>query len=261
MRVGFVQFDPAFGRIEQNLKAIERLVSGACADLLVLPELCTTGYSFVSKREARQLAEPVTGPSITALKRLAKANRVNLVAGFAESHAGKVYNSAALIRSNGAVDLYRKTHLFWHEQKWFSPGDTGFRVFSVGRVKVGLMICFDWFFPEAARTLALRGAQVICHPSNLVLPHCPASMPVRALENRVFTVTANRTGRERRGDRDLRFIGQSVICGPDRKVLAGANSTEECVTTVEIDPARAKDKKVTPRNDLFKDRRREFYLC
>jgi predicted amidohydrolase len=261
MKIGFVQFNPAFGQVETNLDTIYRLVSPAKADLLVLPELCTTGYAFISKREARELAEPVTGPSVSSLKKLAKTNRVNLVVGFAELHRGKVYNSSILIRPSGKTDTYRKTHLFLNEKKWFAPGNTGLKVFPVGAVKVGMMICFDWIFPEAARTLALKGAQVICHPSNLVLPHCPASMPVRALENRVFTVTANRTGRERRGTQYLRFIGRSVICGPDRNVLAGANSIEECVQVVTIDPARAKDKKVTPRNDLFKDRRREFYLC
>ncbi|MRR09235.1 acyltransferase, partial [bacterium] len=194
MRSGFVQFDPTFGRVEKNLETIERLVSSRRADLLVLPELCTTGYSFVSQREARDLAEPAAGPSIAFLRKLAKSNRVNLVAGFAESHGGKVYNSAALVRPDGTVGIYRKTHLFGNEKKWFAPGDTGFRVFPMGKVRLGLMICVDWFFDEAARTLALRGAQVICHPSNLVLPHCPASMPVRALENRVFSVTANRPG-------------------------------------------------------------------
>ena len=259
MKIGFVQFDPAFEQVEKNLLTIERLVTSVRADLLVLPELCTTGYAFVSKPETRELAEPVNGPTITFAKRLAKKHRVDLVAGFAELSAGKVYNSAALVKRNGEVGVYRKTHLFWNEKKWFVPGDTGFRIFSIGHVKVGLMICFDWIFPEAARTLALKGAQVICHPSNLVLPHCPASMPVRALENRVFTVTANRTGREQRGKQDLRFIGQSVICGPDRQILASAGANEECVRIVEVDPSRAKDKKMTPVNDLFRDRRAGFY--
>lgn len=260
MKVGFVQFSPIFGQGGKNLDTIERLISGVRADLLVLPELCTTGYAFVSKRETRELAETVNGHSVAILKKLAKVNRINLVAGFAESHGGKVYNSAALIQPNGTVGIYRKTHLFGSEKKWFAPGNTGFCVFIVGSVKVGLMICFDWIFPEAARTLALQGAQVICHPSNLVLPHCPAAMPVRALENRVFTVTANRTGREKRGRQDLTFIGKSVICGPDRTVLAGASATEECVKVVEINPAQAKNKKVTPVNDLFKDRRMKHYF-
>jgi predicted amidohydrolase len=259
MKTGFVQFAPVFGEVRKNLAAIERLVSSTRADLLVLPELCTTGYCFASKAEARGLAEPSGGLSLRFLKRLSREQEVSLVAGFAEREGSRVYNSAALITPEGQVGIYRKSHLFWNEKKWFSPGDTGFRVFRMGSVNIGMMICFDWIFPEAARTLALRGAQIICHPSNLVLPHCPASMPVRALENRVFTVTANRTGRERRGGQDLRFIGRSLICGPDRRVLASAGGKEECIKVVEVDPARALDKGMTPRNDLFRDRRPGFY--
>lgn len=259
MKIGFVQFAPAFGEVRRNLAVIERLVAGKRADLLVLPELCLTGYCFASRAEARGLAEPADGLSLMFLKRLARQEKVALVAGFAENHGGRLYNSAALIAPGGLIGLYRKTHLFWNEKKWFAPGDTGFRVFKLGAVRVGLIICFDWIFPEAARTLALRGAQVICHPANLVLPHCPASMPVRALENRVFTVTANRTGGERRGGQDLRFIGHSLVCGPDRRVLASAGNRGECVRIVEIDPARALDKRMTPRNDLFLDRRPKFY--
>ena len=260
MKAGFIQFRPVFGRAEQNLKTIERFVSQRRADLLVLPELCTTGYAFASKSETRNLAEQFDGPSVTALKRIARENYVSLVAGFAELCKGKGYNSAVLIRPSGKINIYRKTHLFWNEKKWFSPGDTGFNVFKVGNVRVGLMICFDWIFPEAARTLALKGAQIICHPSNLVLPHCPASMPLRALENKVFTITANRTGREQRDGQDLKFIGRSVICSPDRSVLAYAGTNDECVKVVEIDPKRANNKRITPVNDLFRDRRPEYYV-
>lgn len=261
MKIGFVQFAPEFGEVRRNLAAIERLVAGKRADLLVLPELCTTGYCFASKAEARELAEPADGLSMMFLKRLARQEKAALAVGFAEVHGGRLYNSAVLIAPEGPIGLYRKTHLFLNEKRWFSPGDTGFQVFSLGRTQVGLMICFDWIFPEAARTLALRGAQVICHPSNLVLPHCPASMPVRAMENRVFTVTANRTGGERRGGQDLRFIGSSLICGPDRGVLARAGAKGERVRIVDIDPARALDKRMTPRNDLFRDRRPALYSC
>lgn len=260
MKIGFVQFAPAFGEVRKNLAAVERLVSGKRADLLVLPELCLTGYCFASRAEARLLAESADGLSMKFLKRLARQERVALAVGFAESHRGKVYNSAALVTPQGLAGIYRKTHLFWNEKRWFSPGDTGFPVFRLGAVKIGMMICFDWIFPEAARTLALKGAQVICHPSNLVLPHCPASMPVRALENRVFTVTANRTGRERRGGQNLRFIGRSLICGPDRSVLASADEKQECVRVVSVDPSWALDKRMTPRNDLFHDRRPKFYI-
>ena len=85
------------------------------------------------------------------------------------------------------------------ETLWFTPGDSGFQVWDIGLAKIGVMICFDWYYPESARTLALMGAEIICHPSNLVLPNSPDSMPVRCLENRVFAITSNRIGTEARG--------------------------------------------------------------
>ena len=121
------------------------------------------------------------------------------------------------------------------------------------------MICFDWRFPESARKLALLGAQIICHPSNLVLPHCPNSMVVRALENNVFTITADRVGVENRTGEKLEFIGKSRIISPDGTVLGELGTEEPGFLAVEIDPALADDKNVTPRNDLFDDRRPEFY--
>ena len=85
-----------------------------------------------------------------------------------------------------------------NKKLWFTPGNTGFNVFQTGIGPVGIMICFDWLFPESMRTLALQGAQVIAHPANLVLPHCPSAMPIRCLENKVYAITVNRTGREQR---------------------------------------------------------------
>ena len=98
------------------------------------------------------------------------------------------------------------------------------------------MICFDWFFPESTRTLALGGADVIAHPSNLVLPHCPEAMPIRALENGVFTATANRIGTESNGRESLTFIGRSRICSPRAEVLAEATPTDATTIRAEIDP-------------------------
>ena len=260
MKLGFVQFNPAFGQVTKNLAAIHRLVSSVKADLLVLPELCLSGYAFVSKDEARQLSETSNGPSIKTLKLLSKKTGTILVAGFAEKAGNKIFNSAILIRPSGKTDIYRKTHLFWNEKKWFAPGDTGFKVFRAGQVKIGMMICYDWLFPEAARSLALQGAQIICHPANLVLPYCPRSMPTRALENMVFTITANRTGREKRGQQDLRFIGQSIMAGPDQSILAKAPAKGEAIRAVDIDPKKADNKRVTPLNHLFLDRRPEYYV-
>ncbi|MEM1118224.1 MAG: nitrilase-related carbon-nitrogen hydrolase, partial [Bacteroidota bacterium] len=146
----------------------------------------------------------------------------------------------------------------------FTPGDSGFQVWTVTdrrrrSYRLGVMVCFDWFFPEAARTLALAGADVIAHPSNLVLPHCPDAMRFRALENGVFTATANRIGTESNGREDLTFIGRSVLCGPDAQVLAEAPPDTEAVVSAEIDPHRARETALNRYNDRRTSRRPDLY--
>ena len=178
---------------------------------MVLPELCATGYQFLSLEEVEALAEPVpAGPTTSRLEDIAKARDMHIVAGVAERHGGRCFNSAVLVGPTGFLDVYRKTHLFYEETVFFSPGDTGFHVWDIGLAKIGIMVCFDWIYPEAARTLALKGADIVCHPSNLVLPHCPDAMVTRCLENRVFSITANRIGYEERGGKErLTFIGEN----------------------------------------------------
>lgn len=122
------------------------------------------------------------------------------------------------------------------------------------------MICFDWFYPEAARALALQGADIIAHPSNLVLPHCPESMVTRCLENRVFSITANRIGSEARGGKErLSFIGSSEVVDPRGRILHRAPREIEDLAIIEIDPAEARIKSLNPYNDLLRDRRPAFY--
>ena len=192
MRVAVIQFAPRFGEVEANLKAIEEALDNLPADLVVLPELCTTGYQFRDRAELERYAEPASGPSLTRLRRAAAGCGGRLVVGFAEADRGAVYNSAALVGPEGTEGVYRKVHLFVDEKELYEPGNLGFPVFDVGGVKVGMMVCFDWVFPESVRSLALAGAEVVAHAANLVLPYCQDAMVTRAIENRVFTVTANR---------------------------------------------------------------------
>ena len=121
------------------------------------------------------------------------------------------------------------------------------------------MICFDWIFPEAARNLALQGAQVICHPANLVLPYCQAAMVTRSLENAVFSITANRTGSETTTQQSLHFTGSSQIIGPKGQKLASATEEGTNLKIVEVNPEQASDKFFTPQNNLFTDRRPDTY--
>ena len=261
MRVGFCQFEPVFGEVERNLETVGGLLSKVEADLMVLPELFATGYQFRDRAETNALAETAEGPTVQWALETAKQLGLHLCGGFAEKDGDKIFNSAFLVGPQGPIGVYRKIHLFHRETLCFDPGDGRFDVFDLSGVKVGVMICFDWIFPESMRTMAIKGAQVICHPSNLVLPYCQQSMKTRCLENWVFAVTANRIGSESRIESEsLTFTGQSQITGLKMEVLAAAGDTETVVHTVTIDPAQALDKQVNPYNDLLAGRRPEKYF-
>jgi len=260
MKVGFLQFYPKLFHEKRNLLRIKELLQDVDADLIVLPELATSGYIFANEKELEPYtAEARKGRIANFFRALSASLDAGLVVGFAEKSQGKFYNSQMLIKPDGKIDLYRKTHLFFKEKHIFEPGDTGFRVFEFGGVKLGLMVCFDWIYPEACRTLARKGAQIICHSANLVLPFCQKAMITRSLENRVFTITSNRFGNEKNAGEEFGFTGMSQITDIKGNVLASAPKDEACVKVVEIDPALAKDKNVTEFNDIFADRRPDQY--
>ncbi len=260
MKVAVYQFAPTFGAVGKNLRRIEQELENVQVDLIVLPELCTTGYLFASMEEVGSMAEPVRGgETVRRLEALCQWKGFYLVAGMVESAENMFYNSAVLIGPNGWIGTYRKIHLFWKEKSWFTPGNLPFQVWNIGMARIGIMICFDWIFPESARTLALQGADIICHPANLVLPYGPDAMVIRALENRVFSVTANRIGWEERGGKKLTFIGKSQVTGVKGEILLRMKE-EEQIKMVDIDPALARNKKIIEANDLFQDRRPDLYL-
>lgn len=265
MTIACLQTNPIKGETEANLDSAETQVLAADADLVVLPELFASGYFFDSTEQAEALAEPVpSGPTTQRLIAWARETGSVIVAGVPERDDGRLYNSAVVVTKDGCLGTYRKTHLYYEETLHFTPGQTGFPVWTVTdrhrrSYRLGVMICFDWFFPESARTLALEGADVIAHPSNLVLPHCPAAMPIRALENGVFTATANRVGSETNGKETLTFVGQSRICSPKAEVLATAPDHGEATVTAEVDPRDARETALNPYNDRRRDRRIELY--
>jgi predicted amidohydrolase len=173
---------------------------------------------------------------------------IGIVGGFAEKSAGRHYNSSFFI-TPGALHVHRKVHLFGKEKRIFSAGD-GFQVHEFGNAKIGMMVCFDWFFPESCRTLMLKGAEIITHPANLVLPFWPTAAPTRAVENHVFIVTSSRIGNER----GLEFVGGSLIATPGGEILSSSGNADLGCRVVEIDPGEARDKRVTPLNDIVEDR-------
>ncbi len=258
MKIGFIQFAPVLGDVQATMGKIHQLSSFCAeADLVVLPELCNSGYNFESAEQAWATSEEI-GQSvfIQYLESLCQQHGCHIVSGLNERDGDHLYNSAVLVGPQGYVGRYRKLHLFMNEKDFFQPGDLGLPVWDIGSCRVGMLVCFDWIFPEAWRVLALKGAEVICHPSNLVLPGlAQQAVPIHALTNHVYIVTANRIGTER----DLTFTGMSTIASPKGKVLAQASQTDMGTSAVEANIELARNKGITTRNDVLADRRPEEY--
>jgi len=257
MQASFIQFSPALGNLNATIEKIENLAKGcSSAELVVLPELANSGYNFRSKQQAFETAEdPSNSTFIDFLTGMARENNQYIVSGFNEKENGKLYNSSVLISPKGIIGKYRKIHLFMNEKDFFEKGNLGLPVFDVDWGKLGMLVCFDWMFPEVWRILALKGADIICHPSNLVLPYAQKIVPSHALLNKVYTITTNRIGTED----ELSFTGATTITNPKGEILYQAKSNEEETAIIELDLSLCKDKMITPRNDIFADRRPDLY--
>jgi len=260
LNIGVFQFAPARGRPDANAASLESALRESSVDLLVAPELATSGYLYFDRDELAAVAESVPdGPTTTRFLQVCRETGRSIVFGIAERDGGMIFNAAVLITPEGHAATYRKAHLFDTETLVFDRSGPSTGIARAAGAEIGLMICFDWRFPEAARLLALHGAEVIAHPSNLVLPYCQDAMITRSIENRVFTVTANRTGSETVDGTTIGFTGRSQIVTPKGERLVFMGETEEGVRIAAIDPAAARDKRATPRNDLFADRRIDLW--
>jgi len=217
---------------------------------------------FKDRSEVRRYAEEVPeGLTTEMLMEYTRRKRNIAVAGLAERSGEKLYNSAVVVMNGKFVYCYRKMHLFYKEKYWFDPGDKGFNVIDFKDFKLGIMICFDWIFPEAARTLALKGADILAHPSNLVLPGLgQAGMRLRAIENRVFCITANRVGFEEHNNERIRFTGRSQIVSPRGKIIANASKDEVAARSVDINPLMARNKNITALDNVLEGRRPAYYF-
>ena len=259
MRIALVQNSPRFGKKEENILRLFSLIDQEKADVYVLPELAYTGYQFISKKEVEELADSLDSLSVRRFKDKAHQRGSVIIFGFPERAEEGFYNSSLAVLPDGQTVLYRKTHLFYKEKLYFLPGNTGFSVFTYKELRIGLAICFDWFFPESFRTLALLGADLIAHSSNLVMPYCQQADFAQALMNRVYIATANRTGTEFREEESLTFTGESVLVSPRGEYLLRGPEEGEAILVCDIDSSLARDKKINPYNDVFMERRPTFY--
>ncbi len=266
MKIGFFQSRPLQNDVKANAEKIYNSLIDKEFDLMVLPELANSGYLFSSREELEDASENIpSGIFSQTLLELAKKKNAYIVSGICEKFIFEYFNSSVLYCPDGTYKIYRKLHLFDTEKKWFTPGNIPLETneihhTKIGKIKIGMMICFDWIFPETARTLALKGAKIICHPSNLVMPYCQQAMFARALENHVFTITANRIGSDKSNDgTELFFTGESVIVSAKGEYLARASKDKEECIIVEINISEADDKNINENNNLFTDRRMGFY--
>lgn len=241
MKVAAVQMDVTILEKERNLAKILRNLeeaAGQGAKLVVFPECALSGYCFTNKDEALPASEPVPGPATEKIVEAAKRLDLTAVVGMLEREGDSVYNAAAVISPEGILGTHRKVHLLCLGIDRFDAlGDKPFPVFSSAHVKVGVNICFDCSFPESGRVVKLNGAQVLAIPTNWPsgsdsAEHIPK---VRATENHLYVIAADRVGEER----GFRFIGRSQIVHFSGKVLAEAGETEETIIYADIDPAEA----------------------
>jgi len=260
--VGYLQFKPEKGKPEVNIDKVHSFTKDADFDILVLPELAFSGYFFLSREEILPFAdEGFTSKPVLFLRELSRREKALVISGMAEKQGNRLFNSQYAFFPDGGIVVYRKTHLFFKEKLIFEPGDTGPVLVEYKGVKVGLLICFDWIFPEFARVLSLKGAHILVNSANLVLPGLgQKGMTVRAIENRVFSILANRIGSEiASSGESITFTGMSQVIDPMGQIIISSTQDEEVVKVAEIDPTLAENKWITPYNHIIKDRRVEYY--
>jgi N-carbamoylputrescine amidase len=270
IKIACIQMEPVVAdknrNVHRSLEFIEQAASNG-AKLLVLPELCNSGYVFKSREEAFALAESVPdGETSQAWSEIAARHGLHIVAGICERDGEALYNSSVIIGPNGHVGTFRKVHLWNAENLFFEPGNLGFPVFKTPIGRIGTFICYDGWFPESYRMCALQGADVICIPTNWV--PIPGQDPKReamanilvmgsAHSNSVFVAAADRVGTER----DQPFLGQSLIVSYTGWPIGGpASSAEEEIIYAEVNLADARRKRNwNEYNQVLRDRRTDVY--
>lgn len=268
--VACLQMESTVGEPQRNVAAAIRLAREAAANgahLLILPELCTSGYVLASRDEARALSEPIPdGPASTAFTELCAETGCYLVAGIAERAGDALYNTAALFGPEGLHARYRKLHLWHTENLFFEPGDGGITVCTTPLGRIGMAICYDAWFPEMFRGCAARGADLVAMPVNWVPGPADSedSHPVgvalaiaNATCNGMAIAMADRVGTER----GTRFLGSSALIGPQGHPLAPiAGEDDQHIVHAEIDLATIRGgRNWSPYNHLLHDRRPEIY--
>jgi predicted amidohydrolase len=243
IRVAACQIDPQLGEVDRNLEHIERVVEEAAAagaKLVVLPEAAVTGYVFENLDEALTVAQRAVAVAEQRLADAAVKAEVALIVGTLEAEAREVFNTALIFSGDGRRFRYRKMHLpYLGVDRFATPGPDAPEVYDLAGMRVGVLICYDLRFPEAARICALEGADLVALPTNWPVGvefHPGIFAPARAAENHVYLLACDRVGEER----GTTFIGRSILLDCNGKELAVASDTEEAILFGDVDPDLAR---------------------
>jgi N-carbamoylputrescine amidase len=247
------------------------------AKIICTQELFTSLY-FCQTEDHRhfELAEPIPGPSTTAFQAFAKKRRVVVIASLFEKRAAGVYhNTSVIIDADGSLlGRYRKMHIpddpLYYEKFYFTPGDLGFRSWQTCYGKIGVLICWDQWYPEAARLTALQGAQILFYPT--AIGWHPAEKAKNgkdqhtawetiqrshAIANGCYVAVANRIGHEKISGDGIQFWGQSFVAGPSGELLAKASCDQEEIILAKVDLARVDETRT--HWPFLRDRRIDAY--
>ena len=264
-----VQFEPRIGYKKENVKKSIELINKAAdkgANLIVLPEMCNTGYMFNSREEFYEVAEKIPeGTTTQAWMKVAKERNIYIVAGIGELDADGVrtFNSAVLVGPGGYIGTHRKLHLWCDDKVFWEPGDLGYQVFQTPIGRIGMLICFDMWYFENFRILATMGADVVCCPSNWVdgdpgdtHSFGPYMALCNAMCNNIFIVGADRIGTER----ECTFSGVSCIVGPEGWYRGPqASYDKEEILTAEVNIMESRRLNWNHMNVVLRDRRTDLY--
>lgn len=233
MRVGYIQYDVRRNP-EENYAYVRNALPKMDCDVVVLPELCVSGYLFGSKADLLRAAEPVPeGPTTRTMLALSARQHCTIVFGLAERMGDAIYNTAVVVKDGTYLGKYQKIHLSDLEKQLFTRG-TGNRVFDLGSCKLGVQICFDLWFPEVSREQIRLGADLLCVPANFGGEETYIIAQTRAMENLTPLVLCNRVGTEATETIDAFFLGKSTILSPSGQRLQVEPASQEGFACCEI---------------------------
>ena len=257
MKSAYIQFQPHLYDIQKNIQNLNPLIDQASeADLIVLPELASTGYNFESYDLAKNCAEDIHHSEfVEFLISKAKQHNSFIVGGLNELLDDELYNSTIMVGPKGYIGKYQKIHLYFNEKDFFKVGNAGLKVYDIGHAKVGMLICFDYLFPEIWRVLALKGAEIVCHSSNLLTTNAQKTIPAQAFMNKYFIITANRIGTEG----EFTFNGNSFVADPNAEIIDKASPDQTEVRIVYFNPKDSHNKWINSRNHALNDRQPDRY--